>query len=97
MIIAFDSDIFYWRGPAPWFFVAMPDEQSRELREMAHLLTYGWGVIPVHVRIGRTAWTTSLIPKEGRYLVPIRADIRKAEALEEGDIVSIELEFDVRN
>jgi hypothetical protein len=52
-------------------------------------VTYGWGVIPVQVRIGKTKWTTSLFPKDDRYLVPIKASIRKAEKLEEGDKVTI--------
>jgi len=52
-------------------------------------VTYGWGVIPVQVRIGKTEWQTSLFPKDGRYLVPIKASVRKAETLEEGDEVTI--------
>jgi hypothetical protein len=54
-------------------------------------VTYGWGVIPVQVRIGKTKWTTSLFPKDDRYLVPIKASIRKAEKLEEGDNVTLQL------
>jgi hypothetical protein len=55
-------------------------------------VTYGWGVIPVHVRIGGTEWQTSLFPKDGRYLVPIKASVREAENLEEGDTVTLQLE-----
>ena len=50
------------------------------------------GVIPVHVRIGKTKWKTSLFPKDERYLVPIKASVRKAENLAEGDKVTIRLE-----
>jgi hypothetical protein len=49
-------------------------------------------VIPVHVRIGKTEWQTSLFPKDGLYLVPIKASVRAAENLEEGDGVTIQLE-----
>ncbi len=55
-------------------------------------MTYGWGVIPVIVRIGKTEWQTSLFPKDERYLVPIKARVRKAETLAEGDSVNIQLE-----
>jgi len=55
-------------------------------------LTYGWDVIPVHVRIGKTEWQTSLFPKDGLYLVPIKASVREAENLEEGDSVTVRLE-----
>ena len=39
-------------------------------------MTYGWGMIPVQARIGATAWTTSLFPKDGSYLVPIKTRVR---------------------
>lgn len=93
MIIEFSGKIFIWRGPAPFFFVAVPDEQSLDIKEIASLVTYGWGVIPVHVRIGKTEWTTSLFPKDNRYLVPIKDRIRKAEKLDEGDKVTVRLEI----
>ena len=49
------------------------------------MLTYGWGVIPARVVVGDTEWTTSLFPKDGRYLVPLKDRIRKAEGIELGD------------
>lgn len=57
------------------------------------MVTYGWGVIPVHVRIGKTEWQTSLFPKEGRYLVPIKKSIQKSENLGVGDKVTLKLEI----
>jgi hypothetical protein len=92
MIIEFNGRIFIWRGPSPFYFVSVPAEQSRDIKAISQLVTYGWGVIPVHVRIGKTEWTTSLFPKDGLYLVPIKASVRKAENLEEGDNVTIRLE-----
>lgn len=92
MDIEFDGKILFWKGPAPFFFVAVPAEQSRDLKAISTLVTYGWGVIPVHVQIGKTEWTTSLFPKDGLYLVPIKAVVRKAENLEEGDNVTVRLE-----
>jgi hypothetical protein len=66
MHIEFDGKILFWKGPAPWFFVTVPARQSRDLKAISALVTYGWGVIPVHVRLGKTEWTTSLFPKDGR-------------------------------
>ena len=93
MILEFSGKIFYWRGPSPFFFVTVPAKQSRDIKAISSLVTYGWGVIPVHVRIGKTEFTTSLFPKDGRYLVPIKVSVRKAEKLEEGDKVSLRLEI----
>ena len=92
MKIEFTGVIWFWHGPAPWFFVSVPEEQSRDLKAISTFVTYGWGVIPVDVRIGRTEWKTSLFPKDDRYLVPIKVAVRKAEKLEEGDEVIVRLE-----
>ena len=92
MNIEFNGKILFWRGPAPWYFVTVPENQSRDLKAISGMVTYGWGVIPVQARIGKTTWTTSLFPKDGLYLVPIRASVRKAENLEEGDNVTVQLE-----
>jgi hypothetical protein len=92
MIIEFNGKIFIWRGPSPFFFIAIPAKPSRDIKTISSLVTYGWGVIPVTVRIGKTEFTTSLFPKDGRYLVPIKASVRKAEKLEEGDNVTVRLE-----
>jgi hypothetical protein len=90
--IEFSGPIWYWRGPAPFFFVTVPDEPCRELRGISGIVTYGWGMIPVRARIGGSAWATSLWPKEGRYIVPIKTSVRKAERLAEGDTVAVRLE-----
>lgn len=80
------------KGPAPWYFVTVPEEHCHGLKAILSRVTYGWGMIPVRVQIGKTRWETSMFPKDGRYLVPIKTTIRKAEKLEEGDSVTIQLE-----
>ncbi|NWG33254.1 MAG: DUF1905 domain-containing protein [Chloroflexi bacterium] len=89
----FSGKIFHWRGPAPYLFVAVPPAQSEQIKAVSGWVTYGWGVVPVHVRIGKTEWKTSLFPKDGKYLVPIRMSAQKAENLKEGDVVEIALEI----
>jgi Domain of unknown function (DUF1905) len=61
----------------------------------ADLVSYGWGMIPVTARIGATRWTTSLFPKDGRYIVPVKAVVRKAEGLDVGDTVTVRLTVDL--
>ena len=92
MEFEFNGKLWYWKGPAPWYFVTVPAKHGRDLKAIVTLVTYGWGMIPVQVRIGKTEWTTSLFPKDGRYVVPVKASIRKAEKLEEGDTVTMRLE-----
>jgi hypothetical protein len=92
MHIEFDGKIWFWQGPAPWYFVTVPEQHSDDLKAIVGMVTYGWGMIPVTVRIGKTQWTTSLFPKDGLYIVPIKASVRKAEDLDEGDNVTVWLE-----
>ena len=92
MNIEFNGEIWFWKGPAPHYFVTVPEEQCSDLKAISSLVTYGWGMIPVDVRIGQTGWKTSLFPKDDRYIVPIKASVRKAENLEQGDSVTLQIE-----
>jgi hypothetical protein len=86
----FDGEIIEWRGPAPYFFVVMPESDSAELKREARSLIY-WGQVPVHVVIGDTEFSTALFPKDGRYLIPLKVVVRKSEGIGEGDVVSVAL------
>lgn len=96
MDIEFDGEIWYWRGPSPFYFVTVPEAHSRDLKAISGLVTYGWGVIPVAVQVGSTQWKTSLIPKDALYLVPLKDMVRKRESLNEGDVVTIRLSVDIQ-
>ena len=91
MHIEFSGTIWVWKGPVPWYFVTVPSEQSSDLKAILGIVTYGWGMIPARVVIGKTEWETSLWPKDGRYIVPIKASVREAEGIKEGDKVTVQL------
>lgn len=91
MDLAFSGVIWYWRGPAPFYFVWVPPDECEAIRAVSRFVTYGWGMIPVTARIGDTEWETSLFPKDGRYLVPVKARVRRAEGLNEDDDVLVRL------
>ena len=91
MDLEFRGELWFWKGPAPWHFVTVPEPQSAELEAASAMVTYGWGMIPVDATIGRTRWTTSLWPKDGQYVVPVKAWVRKAEQLELGEVVAVRL------
>jgi hypothetical protein len=80
-----------WRGPSPFFFVPVPDVPSKKIKAMAAQLTYGWGVIPVLGKIGKTEFSTALIPKGGLYYLPIKNAVRFAEDLELGSEVAVSI------
>ena len=87
--LRFHGELWTWRGPAPFYSISVPDDASATVRAIAPAVTYGWGVIPVEARIGGSVWRPSLFPKDGRYLVPVKAAVRAAEGLAEGDVVTV--------
>src|ERR1043165_9521438 len=95
MDLEFSGEVWFWRGPSPYHFVTVPDDECVALRDAAALVTYGWGMVPVAARIGGTGWTTSLFPKNGGYVVPLNDRVRKAEEIDVGDTVTIRLTVDV--
>ncbi|MGW0162909.1 DUF1905 domain-containing protein [Mycobacterium sp. NPDC003323] len=87
----FEGEVFQWRGPAPYFFVETPPEIDDFLHAHLGELTYGWGVIPATVGVGDTEVRTSLIPKDGVYVVPLKVALRRPESIDDGDRVRVRL------
>ncbi|GAA1159000.1 DUF1905 domain-containing protein [Nocardioides aquiterrae] len=95
MELEFSGEVWSWRGPAPYHFVWVPHDEAEQIAETAAAVTYGWGMVPVTVTIGDTAWTTSLWPKDGRYVVPLKDKVRRAEAIELGTVVHLRLRIEI--
>lgn len=91
----FTGEIWYWRGPSPYYFVTVPAAGCADLQAVSASVTYGWGMIPVTVEIGDTVWTTSLFPKDGGYVLPVKLAVRQREELDEGDTVAVTLSLDI--
>ncbi|MFF4905495.1 DUF1905 domain-containing protein [Streptomyces sp. NPDC001260] len=91
MELAFRGRVIEWRGPAPYYFVAVPDDECADIREVAATATYGWGVVPVEARIGEVAFATSLFPKDGGYLLPLKNAVRVPQGVAAGDEVAVRM------
>jgi Domain of unknown function (DUF1905) len=91
MDLEFSGQLWFWRGPSPYHFITVPDAEAAELEAVSGLVSYGWGMIPVTARIKATAWKTSLFPKDGSYLVPVKAMVREAENLEVDELATVRL------
>ncbi|MFD9104699.1 DUF1905 domain-containing protein [Streptomyces virginiae] len=91
MRMVFAGRVIEWRGPAPFYFVPVPEEQSADVQQVAAMATYGWGVVPVEARIGEVTFETSLFPRDGGYLLPVKNAVRKPLGLVAGDDVSVEM------
>ncbi len=91
MRFRFQGELIHWRGPSPFHFVALPPAEAAEIASVARLVTYGWGAIPVEASIAGVEFTTSLFPRAGGYLLPVKDRVRLVLGLELGDVVRVEL------
>ena len=87
----FSGEIWTWRGPAPHHFMTVPAEASAQLRALSSVVTYGWGMIPVRAWTGASAWETSLFAKDGLYVLPLKAAVRREEGLGPGDTIRVRM------
>ncbi len=87
----FEAQVIHWRGPSPFFFVPIPPQYAEELRHVAKVVSYGWGMVPVEATIGGIAFTTSLFPKDATYLLPLKAVVRRKANITAGDLVIVDM------
>jgi hypothetical protein len=81
MDFEFEGPIVEWRGPAPFWFLRIPEDESADIKFAAKGIEY-WGQVPVLVRINGTEFTTALFPKDGCYLIPLKVAARKAAGID---------------
>ena len=89
--IMFESEIIEWRGPAPFLFAPVPDEHIGAIRYAAMTESYGWGVVPVVATVGDTLFATSLFPRGGTYLLPVKVAVQRAEGVGLGDRIVVRM------
>ncbi len=90
----FSAEVWFWRGPSPFHFVTVPPHESDSIRTIAASVTYGWGMVPCEVSVGRSRWETSLWPRDGGYILPLKSAVRRADGIELGDEIDVELDVD---
>jgi hypothetical protein len=96
VVVVFDAELWIWdaRRADSWTFVSLPADASEEIREMAGGPRRGFGSLRVRVSMGGSTWTTSIFPGDGgRYALPVKRAVRKAEALEAGDVATVTVEL----
>lgn len=95
MTYRFVAPLWRWKGDSAWHFVTLPFDQSDEIDERTTATQGGFGSVKVRVRVGSTTWTTSLFPssEQKSYILPMKAAVRKAESIREGDAVAVTLEL----
>ncbi len=96
MQLRFAGEVIEWRGPAPYYYLPVPEAESADIREIAAMASYGWGVIPVLAKIGEVEFETSLFPKNGGYLLPLKDAVRKPSQIAVGDQITVEMTVRLR-
>lgn len=92
MELAFEAVVIEWRGPPPFYYARLPGEAAAEIRRVKRLVTYGWGAIPAEAVISGVRFTTSLFPKDGTYLLPLKDKVRRAIGATVGDVVAVSMQ-----
>ena len=92
----FEAEVIHWRGPPPYLFVPIPEDHVGEVRYAAQSVSYGWGVIPVEAEIGGVVFRTSLFPKDGTYLLPIKTAVQRSASVALGDRVKVLVRIESR-
>jgi hypothetical protein len=97
VVVVFDAELWTWdaRRADSWTFVSLPADASEEIRDLTGGSRRGFGSLPVRVTVGGTTWTTSIFPDGGSssYVLPIKRPVRKAEALDVGEIATVTVEL----
>lgn len=90
--LEFEAPVWLYTGQAAWHFVTLPDEAGDQVRFVAGQ-RQGFGSVRVRATVGATSWTTSVFPdrKSGSFLLPVKADVRKREAISAGDRIAVSL------
>ncbi|MFC9691190.1 DUF1905 domain-containing protein [Kribbella sp. NPDC056951] len=90
----FAGEVIEWRGPAPYYFVLVPEADGLALRAAGSDAGYReWGMLPVRVRMGSVEWKTSLWSRDGGYLLPLKDAVRKPAGVDAGEVVEVRVEF----
>lgn len=74
-----------------WFFVSLPVEISKEIRDNLKWQEEGWGRLKTTAKINCTEWETAIWfdTKLKTYLLPLKAEIRRKEKLKTDKNLSI--------
>jgi len=88
---AFSSKIWKYNGTGGWFFISLPKDISREIRENSGWQEEGWGRMKAAAEVKGFTWDTAIWfdKKQATYLLPLKAEIRNKAGLQLNDIIAV--------
>lgn len=89
----FSGQIWKQNANGAWFFVSLPKEISKEIREHLRWQEEGWGRMKASANVNGFEWETAIWfdKKLDTYLLPIKADIRKKAGLNLDDKIYVDI------
>ena len=90
------AKVWLWPGEqGAWHFVHVDKKPSETIKAKHTRVRRGFGSVRVVATIGKTSWKTSIFPdsRSGCYLLPLKASVRRAEGLAEGDSITFTLKI----
>lgn len=91
--LQFEAEVIEWRGPGPFIYARLPQSAGESVARVKRSASYGWGVIPVTAEIAGAKFTTSLFPRDGTYLLPLKVAVRRRIGVTVGDVVGVRMEI----
>lgn len=87
----FTAKIWQYEGPNGWYFVSLPQDVSKEIRENLKWQEEGWGRLKATAKIETHEWKTAIWfdTKQNTYLLPLKAAVRAKCKLEKGQAVDV--------
>ncbi len=88
----FRAELYLWKPDGSWVFATVPLDISDEIGEIVPDRR-GFGSVRVEVRVGEKSWRTSVFPDSatGCFVLPVKQAVRRAERVDVGDDVALEL------
>jgi Domain of unknown function (DUF1905) len=89
------TPVWLWNSEkGSWHFASISGEAAAEIRLLSLGNRGDFGSVKVLAKIGDTRWRTSVFPdkKSGGYVLPIKAEVRRREAVIAEQEVTIELD-----
>jgi len=93
--IKYDFSAKLWKDSSAggWFFVSLPKDISKEIRENLQWQEEGWGRMKVSAIIDKIEWDTSIWydTKINTHLLPIKADIRNQTNIKLNEEITVSI------
>ena len=89
----FSGKIWKHNAAGGWFFVSLPKDISKEIRETLQWQEEGWGRMKASAVVNGLNWDTAIWfdKKRDTYLLPLKADIREKANLELDNTITVNI------